>query len=101
MNPNEFTYKPTTAYWKIDKLIKNGLPKFKKDEQKVFVIEGGQGAGKTISIIMMLIDYQERFKSEITICSAQLSKLKDTALNDYIKIRKDWNLFDQRYFNKS
>lgn len=101
MNANSFTYKPTLAYWKIDKLIRDGLPKFKKDEQKVFVIEGGQGAGKTIAIEMILIDYQERFKSEITICSAQLSKLKDTALNDYIKIRKDWNLFSDKFFNKS
>ena len=98
---NTFTYKPTTAYWKIEKLIKNGLPKFKEDEQKVFVIEGGQGAGKTISILMMLIDFQERTKSEITICSAQLSKLKDTALNDYLKIRKDWNLFSKKYYNKA
>lgn len=101
MSLNNFTYKPTTAYWKIEKLIREGLPKFKDDEQKVFVIEGGQGAGKTISIIMMLIDYMERFKSEITICSAQLSKLKDTALNDYLKIRKDWNLFSKAYFNKA
>lgn len=98
---DKFEYKPTTAYWKIDKLIRNGIKKFKSNEQKVFVIEGGQGAGKTIGILMMLIDYQERNTSEITICSAQLSKLKDTALNDYIKIRKDWNLFSEKYFNKS
>jgi hypothetical protein len=98
---DKFEYKPTTAYWKIDKLIRNGIHKFKSNEQKVFVIEGGQGAGKTIGILMMLIDYQERYQSEITICSAQLSKLKDTALNDYIKIRKDWNLFNDKYFNKS
>ena len=98
---NGFIYKPTSAFWKIHKLIKDGLSKFKDDEAKVFVIEGGQGAGKTISILMLLIDYMERNKSEVTICSAQLSKLKDTALNDYIKIRKDWNVFDRNKFNKS
>lgn len=101
MTQNNFTYKPTTAYWKIEKLIREGLPKFKSDEQKVFVVEGGQGAGKTIAIEMLLIDLQERNKCEITICSAQLSKVKDTALNDYIKIRKDWNLFSQKHFNKA
>lgn len=101
MTNKEFKYKPTKAFWKIHKLIEDGLPKFKDDEQKVFVIQGGQGAGKTIAILMLLIDYMEQTKSEITICSAQLSKLKDTALNDYIKIRQDFNLFDDKHFNKS
>ena len=96
-----FTYKPTTAFWKIHKLFADGLSKFADNEQKVFVVEGGQGAGKTITILMLLIDYMERNTSELTICSAQLSKLKDTALNDYIKIRKDWNLFSEKNFNKT
>lgn len=101
MSNDNFKYKPTKAFWKIHKLISDGLPKFKDNEQKVFVIQGGQGAGKTISILMLLIDYMEQFKSEITICSAQLSKLKDTALNDYIKIRQDYNKFDDKYYNKA
>lgn len=98
---NEFKYKPTTAFWKIKKLINDGLPKFKDNQQKVFVIQGGQGAGKTISILQIIIDYVERNKSEITICSAELSKLKDTALNDFIKILQDYNLFNDKRYNKS
>jgi len=97
----DFVYKPTTAFWKISNLIKNGLPKFKDNQQKVFVIQGGQGAGKTISILQIIIDYVQRNKSEITICSAELSKLKDTALNDFIKILQDYNLFDQKKYNKA
>jgi phage terminase large subunit len=98
---NDFNYKPTTAFWKIHRLIKNGLSQFKSDDKKVFVIQGGQGAGKTISILMLLIDYFERSKVEITICSAELSKLKDTALNDFLKILQDWKLYEQKYFNKT
>jgi phage terminase large subunit len=98
---NEYKYKPTTAFWKIKKLIKEGLPQFKEGEQKVFIIQGGQGAGKTISIEMLLIDLMELEECEMTICSAELSKLKDTALNDYIKIRKDYGLFNERSFNRS
>jgi len=97
----DFVYKPTTAFWKISNLIKNGLAKFKDNQQKVFVIQGGQGAGKTISILQIIIDYVQRNKSEITICSAELSKLKDTALNDFIKILQDYNLFDQKKYNKA
>ena len=98
---SDFVYKPTLAFWKIQKLIKEGLPKFKENQQKVFVIQGGQGAGKTISILMLIIDYVERNKSEVTICSAELSKLKDTALNDYIKIMQDYNYYNDKRYNKS
>jgi hypothetical protein len=97
----DFKYKPTLAFWKIKKLIEEGLPKFQEGDQKVFIIQGGQGAGKTISINMLLIDLMELEECEITVCSAELSKLKDTALNDYIKIRKDYNLFNERNFNRS
>ena len=51
---NNFVYKPTLAFWKIKRLIKEGLPKFKDNQQKVFVIQGGQGAGKTIAILAFL-----------------------------------------------
>lgn len=97
----DFKYKPTKAFWKIQKLIRDGLPKFKSNQQKVFVIQGGQGAGKTISILMMIADYAERNKAEITVCSAELSKLKDTALNDFIKIIEDYNYYIEGRFNKA
>lgn len=97
---NDFKYKPTLAFWKIKDLIAKGLPQFKPEQQKVFVIQGGQGAGKTIAILMLLIDYLERNKAEITICSAELTKLKGTALNDFIKILTDWGLFKRSSFNK-
>ena len=101
MDNSGFKYKPTKALWKIKKLIQEGLPKFTEEQQKVFIIQGGQGAGKTIAILMILIDYFSRNKSEITVCSAQLSKLKSTGLNDFLKIMKDFNLFEKTQFNKT
>lgn len=101
MQNNNFKYKPTTAFWKIQKLIRDGLPKFKDNQQKVFIIQGGQGAGKTIAILMNIIDAIERTKQEITICSAELSKVKDTVLNDFLKILIDYNLFQQKRYNKA
>ena len=84
---SEFTYKPTTALYKIKNLLKN--------KQKTFVIQGGQGAGKTISILMILIDFAYRNdKKEVSIISDELAKMKRTVVNDFLKIMKDWNLYN-------
>src|SRR5690606_17673449 len=88
------------AFWKIHRLIGSGLKKFKDNEKKVFVIQGGQGAGKTVAILMLIADYFFRNKSEITICSAELTKLKETALNDFHKILIDWNLISIIKYNQ-
>jgi phage terminase large subunit len=89
---NDFVYKPTTAFYKIAKLVK---------ANDLAIIQGGQGAGKTISILMLLIDYAFNHKKEITICSSELSKLKGTAINDFLKILKDYNIYKLANWNKS
>ena len=89
---NDFIYKPTTALYKIAEVIK---------KNDLAIIQGGQGAGKTIAILMLLIDLCNRQKIEITICSSELSKLKGTAINDFVKILKDWNIFKLEHWNKS
>ena len=89
---NEFLYRPTKALHKIAKIIKGN---------DLAIIQGGQGAGKTIAILMLLIDLCNRETKEVTICSSELSKLKGTAINDFIKIVKDWNLYNANNWNKS
>lgn len=101
MKNSDYKYQPTTAFWKIQKLIRDGLPKFTNEDKKLFIIQGGQGAGKTIAILMLLIDYFNRNKAEITICSKELTKVKSTALKDFLKILKDYNLKGKNNFNKS
>ena len=91
MNSN-YTYRPTTSLYKIAKLIK---------KTDLAIIQGGQGAGKTVAILMLLIDLAIRKKKEITIVSAELSKLKGTAILDMLKILKDWNLYSDKQWNKS
>lgn len=87
MTNSEFTYKPTTALYKIKSLLKN--------KEKTFVIQGGQGAGKTISILMLLIDYCDRNdKREVSVISDELAKMKRTVVNDFLKIMKDWNMYN-------
>lgn len=89
----DFLYKPTTSTWKIKRLFEN--------DSRLFIIQGGQGAGKTISILMIILDFLNSTFGEVTICSAQSSKLSDTALRDFIKIAQDWNIYNNFKHNSS
>lgn len=87
-----FKFKPTTALYKIKTLLKN--------ISRVFVISGGQGAGKTISILMLIIDYAHRNeKKKISIISAELSKMKKTVIQDFLNIMDDWNMMQYGRWN--
>lgn len=92
MNNQKFTYKPTKALAKISKVVK---------ENDLAIIQGGQGAGKTIAILMLLVSLCYRHKKEVTICSSELSKLKGTAILDFLKILKDYNIYSLSNWNKS
>ena len=92
----ENKYKYTGAYYKILDLIKSN-PK-----ENVFVVRGGQGASKTVSIIQLLIQSLCSQTKEATILSSELSKMKRTVIRDYKKICKDWGVLENEHdFNKS
>ena len=89
-------YKYTKAYYKILDLIKSN------PDENVFVIRGGQGASKTVSIIELLIQSLCSATKEATILSSELSKMKRTVIRDYKKICKDWGVLENEHdFNKS
>lgn len=91
---NKFLY--TKAYYKIKDLILNN-PK-----ETVFVIRGGQGASKTISILQLIIQSLVSSTKEASVLSSELSKMKKTVIRDYNKLCKDWGLFSGvSFFNKS
>jgi phage terminase large subunit len=53
----------------------------------VKVVQGGQGAGKTFSILLILINHAISVPNqEIFIASAELSKMKRTVIKDYKKL---------------
>ena len=92
----ENKYKYTKAYYKILDLIKSN------PDENVFVIRGGQGASKTVSIIELLIQSLCSATKEATILSSELSKMKRTVIRDYKKICKDWGVLENEHdFNKS
>lgn len=68
--------KPTTALRRI-----SGLKK------RIWGIQGGQGAGKTFSICILIINHaSSNPDKEIYIASAELSKMRDTVIKDFINI---------------
>lgn len=92
----ENKYKYSKAYFKILDLIT------KNPKETVFVICGGQGASKTISIIELIIQSLLSSEKEATILSSELSKMKRTVIRDYKKVCKDWGVFgSEDDFNKS
>ena len=68
-------------------------------------MQGGQGAGKTIGIEILLQNHamhqSKNDPKEITIIQGELSKLKKTAMRDFIKILKSYGLFDSNCWNKT
>lgn len=75
--------KTTTALRRI-----SGLKK------RIWGIQGGQGAGKTFGILILIINHVSSNKNkEVYIVSAELSKMRDTVIKDCLKILQAFNLF--------
>lgn len=92
----ENKYKYSRAYFKIRDLILNN------PDENVFVVRGGQGASKTVTIIQLIIQSLLKSEKEATILSSELAKMKRTVVRDYKKICKDWGVFrSDKEFNKS
>jgi phage terminase large subunit len=92
----ENKYKYSKAYFKILDLITSN------PNENVFVIRGGQGASKTISILELIIQSLLSSEKEATVLSSELSKMKKTVVRDYKKLCKDWGVFqDDNDFNRS
>ena len=92
----ENKYKYSKAYFKILELIQNN------PSENVFVIRGGQGASKTISVIELVVQSLLSSEKEATILSSELSKMKRTVIRDYKKICKDWGvLSSEEDFNRT
>lgn len=76
---------PTTALRKIARLKK-----------RIWVIQGGQGAGKTFAVLLLLINHAKgQVNKEIIIASSELSKMRITVMKDFVKILREMDVYDQ------
>jgi len=81
-------WKQTTALRKISALKK-----------KIWCIRGGQGSGKTISLLMVLINHGLRTPDqEILIVSEELTKMRLTVIKDFKKVMKLAGVFEESRF---
>lgn len=83
-------YQATTALTKIAALKK-----------RISAIQGGTSAGKTIAILLLLIQKAQTEKCSITIASESLPHLKRGAMRDFFDILREHNYYKEDNHNKS
>jgi phage terminase large subunit len=68
-------------------------------KKRIKVIQGGQGAGKTISILILLINHaSSQPNKEILIISSELTKMRLTVIKDFIKVMRLAGIYDDNRF---
>ena len=78
------------------------LGKLRKLDSRIKIVRGGTSAGKTICILLILIDYAIRNKGkEISVVSESIPHLRRGALKDFLGILKSMNRYKDSQFNKS
>lgn len=88
----------TTALRKITGLIKRGRAAGKR----IFMVRGGQGAGKTISFLILIINScSSNEDREWIILSEELTKMRDSVIKDFLKVIKALGVYHTSRWNKS
>jgi len=74
------------------------LRKIASLKKRIKVIQGGQGAGKTFAILLILINHaNSNPNKEIFVVSAELTKMRITVIKDFVNIMKLLNIYsDER-----
>ena len=78
------------------------VKRLRKLEKRIRIIRGGTSAGKTVAILMILIDYAiKNPNKEISVVAESVPHLRRGALRDFLQIMKQTNRYSERKFNKS
>ena len=82
--------------------ITTAVKRLRKLDKRIKIIRGGSSAGKTIAILMILIDYaiKNPYK-EISVVAESIPHLRRGALKDFLSIMKGTYRYDERKFNRS
>lgn len=85
------TYEQTTALQKINSLKK-----------RLRIIQGGSSAGKTIAILLLLIDRAQIEKNKLySVVSETVPHLKRGAIRDFLNIMQGHNYYDDSRWNRT
>lgn len=75
------------------------LRKIASLKKRIRVIRGGQGAAKTISILILIINHAaSKADREILIISAELTKMRLTVIKDFVKIMREIGIYEDSRF---
>ena len=78
------------------------LDKLQQLDSRVKIVRGGTSAGKTICILLILIDYAIRNKGkEISVVSESVPHLRRGAFKDFLGLLKGMNRYKDGQLNKS
>jgi phage terminase large subunit len=78
------------------------VKRLRKLDKRIRIIRGGTSAGKTVAILMILIDYAiKNSNKEISVVAESIPHLRRGALRDFLQIMKLTNRYSERKFNKS
>ena len=78
------------------------LTKLRQLGNRIKIVRGGTSAGKTICILLILIDYAIKNPGkEISIVSESIPHLRRGALKDFLGILKGLNRYKENQFNRS
>jgi phage terminase large subunit len=76
--------------------ITTALRKISSLKKRIWGLQGGQGAGKTYSVLTLMINHAIKHPNkEIYIASAELSKMRDTVIKDAINILRAFNKYKE------
>ena len=76
--------------------VTTALRKISALKKRIWGLQGGQGAGKTYSVLTLIINHAiKKPNKEIYIASAELSKMRDTVIKDAINILRSFNKYNE------
>lgn len=72
------------------------LRKIASLKKRIWCVQGGQGAGKTFAILMLLVNHASgQPGKEIFVASDELSKMRITVIKDFLKVMMAFGIFDR------
>ena len=83
-------------------IITSAIDKIEALQKRIKIIQGGTSAGKTYSVLAVLITKAASYsRTEISVVAESIPHLRRGALKDFLKIMKENNRYFDERFNKS
>lgn len=82
--------------------ITTSLRKISRLNKRICIIQGGARAGKTYSILLLIIDYCLTYSNKrVAIFSFSYPHLRRGAINDFVAIMKELGLYNENHHDKT